>query len=166
MKILNRKQDIDILLGLPYNIFKRGSIVNTLSASLEDYIEIIWNLYEKNDTVKAIDIAKELNVSRASVSEALVKLAEKNLIINEGHKGIKITEKGILKAQEVTSKHRTLTSFLENTLGIDKHIAENNACKIEHVISADVFARIEAFQKFCNDRNEYIDEFKKGYIKK
>jgi len=139
--------------------------MDTLSASLEDYIEIIWNLHLENKIVKAIDISKKLNISRASVSEALSKLEEKGFIIYEGHKGITITENGIKKAKEVTSKHNTLSSFLENTLGIPKHIAENNACKIEHVITQDVFARIEAFQKFCNEKSEYIDEFKKGYIK-
>ena len=139
--------------------------MNKLSASLEDYIEIIWNLQEQNETVKAIDISKKLGISRASVSEALSKLEEKGYILYEGHKGITITETGIKKAKEITSKHNTLTSFFEKTLGISKEIAENNACRVEHVITQDVFARIEAFQKFCNEKTDYIDEFKKGYIK-
>ena len=51
---------------------------DNLSQSLEDYLEIIYNEINKNNAVKAIDISRQLNVSRASVTEALNKLAEKN----------------------------------------------------------------------------------------
>lgn len=136
--------------------------MTNLSASLEDYLEIICHLLESSSSVKAVEVAKKLNISRASVSEALTKLAEKDLIVYEGHKGITITEKGLQQAQKVIIKHNTLTAFFEKTLGIDKETAENNACKIEHVISEDVFERIEQFQKFCIDNSELIDKFKKG----
>lgn len=137
--------------------------MNDLTASLEDYLEIICNLLEDSNSLKAVEIAKKLNISRASVSEALSKLAEKDLIIYEGHKGITITEKGLYQAKKVITKHKTLTSFFENTLGIDKETAENNACKIEHVITEDVFERIAEFQKYCEENKEFIDRFKKGY---
>lgn len=113
--------------------------MKNLSASLEDYLEIICNLLETSQSVKAVEIAKKLNISRASVSEALMKLAEKELIIYEGHKGITITPLGLKKAQEVILKHNTLTAFFENTLGLEKTTAEENACKIEHVISDEMF---------------------------
>lgn len=137
--------------------------MNDLSASLEDYLEIICNLIEINGGAKAIEIAKRFNISRASVSEALGKLAEKDLIIYEGHKGIRITPKGLMQAKKVIQKHNTLTDFFEKTLGIDKQTAESNACKIEHVISEDVFSKIEEFQKYCDKNSEFIEEFKKGY---
>ena len=89
-----------------------------LSASLEDYLEIICNLLESSKSVKAVSIAKRLNISRASVSEALSKLAEKDLIVYEGHKGITITEKGLIQAQRVITKHNTLTAFFEQTLHV------------------------------------------------
>ena len=104
--------------------------MSNLSASLEDYLEIICNLLQTSESVKAVEISRKLNVSRASVSEALSKLAEKELILYEGHKGITITEKGLKKAQEVISKHNTLTTFFENILCLDKEQAANNACKI------------------------------------
>ena len=134
-----------------------------LSASLEDYLEIICNLLESSNSVKAVEIAKKLNISRASVSEALSKLVEKDLINYEGHKGITITEKGLKQAKRVIQKHNTLTNFFEITLGIDKRTAEINACKIEHVISEDVFDRIEEFQAFCENNKKFINNFKKGY---
>ena len=151
------------MLGLAYNYFCKVKLtMNNLSASLEDYLEIICNLIEDNGGAKAVEIAKKFNISRASVSEALSKLADKDLIIYEGHKGIRITEKGLERAKKVIQRHNTLTDFFENTLCIDKETAENNACKIEHVISDDVFERLELFQKFCRDNNDLIDLFKKG----
>ncbi len=135
---------------------------NNLSASLEDYLELICNLLETSSCVKAVEIAKKLNISRASVSEALVKLADKNLIIYEGHKGITITPEGLKKAKEVILKHNTFTSFFENTLGLDKVIAEDNACKIEHVVSDEVFEKIREFQLYCENNQDFIDKFKKG----
>lgn len=134
--------------------------MSNLSASLEDYLEIICNSLETNESVKAVELAKKLNVSRASVSEALSKLSEKNLIVNEGHKGITITDMGLKKAQEVILKHNTLTSFFENILGLDKEISEENACKIEHVISDDVFSRIKDFHSYCEINKKFIDKFK------
>lgn len=139
--------------------------MNDLSASLEDYLEIICNLIEDNGGAKAVEIARKFNISRASVSEALSKLAEKELIIYEGHKGIRITEKGLKQAKKVIHRHNTLTDFFENTLGVEKVIAENNACKIEHVISDDVFDRLVCFQNFCRGNSDLIDLFKKGYEK-
>ena len=72
-------------------------MTDNLSAGLEDYLEIICNLLETSQSVKAVEIAKKLNISRASVSEALARLSDKKLIIYEGHKGITITPEGLKK---------------------------------------------------------------------
>ena len=138
--------------------------MSTLSASLEDYLELICNLLKTSDSVKAVELSRKLNVSRASVSEALAKLAEKELILYEGHKGITITQKGLKKAQEVISKHNTRTSFFEKILCLDNEQAANNACKIEHVISDELFERIKLFQQYLAQHQDVIDDFKKGII--
>ncbi|MCD7739815.1 MAG: metal-dependent transcriptional regulator [Candidatus Gastranaerophilales bacterium] len=137
--------------------------MKNLSASLEDYLELICNLIETGQNVKAAEIARKLNISRAAVSEALMKLVEKNLIEYEGHKGITITSSGLKKAMDVISKHNTFTFFFEETLGIDREQAEENACKIEHVISDEVFLRIKSFQQYCSENPEFIQKFKEGY---
>lgn len=133
-----------------------------LSASLEDYLELICILLETSESVKAVELARKLNVSRASVSEALAKLSQKKLIIYESHKGISITPEGLKKAKQVIEKHEVFTAFFEDTLGLDKSEAEENACKIEHVISENLFNRIRAFQKFCNENSDYIEKFHRG----
>ncbi len=137
--------------------------MENLSASLEDYLELICNLLESEENIKAVSIAKKLNISRASVSEALMKLEDKKLIVYKGHKGITITEEGLKRAHTVIDRHNTFTSFFENVLGIEKEEAQDNACKIEHIITNEVFDRIKDFQVYCQKNKNFIDNFKKTY---
>ena len=106
-----------------------------ITSSLEDYIETVYNIYLKEQKVRAIDVSRKLNVSRASVTEALQKLEQLGLI-NYGHYGaISLTEDGEKKAKEIIEKHETLTMFFIDILKIERKLAEETACKIEHVIS-------------------------------
>jgi len=125
-----------------------------LSQSLEDYLEIIYNKIQENNKVKAVDIARELNVSRASVTEALNKLNEKKLINYEKYGEILITNEGIKKAKEIVSLHKELTKFF-NYLGVENSEAEDVACKIEHIMSKNIKKRILAFNKFCENNPEF-----------
>ena len=113
-----------------------------LSASIEDYLETIYEYTEKNIRIKAVDIAKKLNISRASVTESLQKLAQKEYLIYEKKHPIELTELGIEIAKNVIYKHRILCDFFTNILKIDKEDAEINACRIEHVITQTAFDRI------------------------
>ncbi len=118
---------------------------NKLTSSLEDYLEIICNYEKERQVVRAVDISKALNISRASVTEALQKLASKNLITYE--KTIKLTDEGREKAIAVVSKHKVLQTFFEDILGLDSQEASENACRIEHVISEKAFDKILDFIK-------------------
>ncbi len=118
-----------------------------ISSSLEDYIEAVYNIFVAENKVKAIDVSRRLNVSRASVTEALQKLEQLGLI-NYGHYGtISITDSGVKKAKEVIKKHEILSLFFEKVLGINHEIAEETACKIEHVIGNEVFKKLEKHTK-------------------
>lgn len=129
-------------------------MTNKLSQSLEDYLEIIYNKISENKTVKAIDISRQLNVSRASVTEALNKLSEKGYITYEKYGDIVINELGIKKAKEIVLRHRELSLFLKN-LGVDDVEADETACKIEHIISNNIQKRIIAFNKFCKNNPDF-----------
>lgn len=120
-----------------------------ISSSLEDYIEAVYNIYLAEKKVKAVDVSRRLNVSRASVTEALQKLEQLGLI-NYGHYGvISITEEGVKKAKEVIKKHNTLSLFFEKVLGVEHELAEDTACKIEHVIGDEILSKLEEhMQKF------------------
>lgn len=123
-----------------------------LTASLEDYLEVISNYVDSERNIRAIDISKELNVSRASVTEALKKLALKGFINYGRYDVISLTDSGKKIAQDIVSKHNILQSFFENILGLSENEASENACKIEHVITENAFNKISEFMnRECNE---------------
>ena len=114
-----------------------------LSASLEDYLEVILNLIQEKKEAKASDIALKMNVKKASVTDALKALSKKNLVNYEPYKPIILTDKGKAFADKVIEKHDILSVFFEKILGLGKSEAVENACKIEHVISANALEKIK-----------------------
>lgn len=113
-----------------------------LTASLEDYLEIICNFENSKKQIKAVDISKELHISRASVTEALKKLADKGLVNYGRYETISLTNEGKNIAQKVVSKHAVLQQFFEQVLDLSSEEASYNACKIEHIITDNAFAKI------------------------
>ena len=118
-----------------------------ITSSLEDYLEFIHNEISQEKNIKAIDIANKFNVSRPTVSEALIKLADMDLIIYEGRRGIKITPKGMEQAKKTVKKHEILSNFFTKILKIKSALADKNACKIEHVIDEELIEKIEAYTR-------------------
>ena len=120
----------------------RDFALERLTASLEDYLEIICNYSSLNKNIRAIDISRKLDVSRASVTEALKKLANKGYINYGRYDAISLTEQGKKVAENVVSRHSVLQDFFENYLGLTEVEASINACKIEHVITDNAFNKI------------------------
>jgi len=116
-----------------------------ITSSLEDYLELIHNKISQNQEIKAIDIAHEFNISRSSVSEALIRLADMDFIIYEGRRGIKITQKGIEQARKTVKKHEILSRFFVEILDVNKNLANKNACKIEHVIDDELIEKMSLY---------------------
>ena len=116
-----------------------------LTASLEDYLEVICNCTNDGKVVRAIDISKELKVSRASVTEALKKLASKGFVNYGRYDTLSLTEQGKDIGQQVISKHHVLQTFFEQVLGLDTKEASENACRIEHVITENAFNKFISF---------------------
>jgi DtxR family Mn-dependent transcriptional regulator len=138
-----------------------------ITASLEDYLEAIYEIIEENQGVKAVEVAKRLGVKRSSVTEALKNLAEKKLVNYGRYSVISLTPLGVTTAKKVIEKHKTLYDFFTKILGLESQEASINACKVEHVISENVLQRLIAFVEFNNNyycsEKKYIDEFKNFY---
>ena len=102
--------------------------------SQEDYLEKILQISQQKDNVHAIDIAREMNFSKPSVSVAMNNLKELGYIeINE--KGeITLTPSGLAIAEKTLEKHIILTKMLMY-LGVDEETAKEDACRMEHDIS-------------------------------
>ncbi len=119
-----------------------------LSASLEDYIETIYHIVEEKQVARAKNIAEEMGVSRASVTEALRTLSSKGLINYAPYEVITMTSLGKEVAEDVIFRHTTLKNFFTKILTIEHDIAEDGACKIEHAAPPQVISRMIDFMKF------------------
>jgi Mn-dependent DtxR family transcriptional regulator len=108
----------------------------------EDYLETILIIEQQKGNVRSIDIAHELNYSKPSVCRAMSILKEMDYITMDRERQIHLTELGRLKANEVYNRHKQLTRFLADFLGVDHRTAEEDACRIEHVISESSFQKI------------------------
>lgn len=122
-----------------------SSVKLKLTSSLEDYLEVIYLLTKDKGEVRITDIAVFMNLSKPSVNRAIVSLKENALLEHERYGTIKLTKDGLLLAKEIYFRHEILTKFFVKTLGIDPDIAQNDACKIEHIISHQTLSKLVAY---------------------
>ena len=108
----------------------------------EDYLETILTLQKRQGYVRSIDIANELEYTKPSISRAMKILRENELIVMDENKMISLTELGQKKANEIYERHKLITRFLVEVLGVSEVVAENDACRIEHVISEETMGKI------------------------
>ena len=110
--------------------------------SAENYLETIYRLSKARPVVRSVDIAEELGYKKSSVSVAMKNLRENNHITVTREGFIYLTESGIRIAEMIYERHELLTKWL-TSLGVDKEIASEDACLIEHVISMESFEAIK-----------------------
>jgi DtxR family transcriptional regulator, Mn-dependent transcriptional regulator len=125
-----------------------------LSASLEDYLEAIYNLSSDNQFARAKDIAQTLQVARASVTGALRTLAERELVNYKPYGYITLTERGRKLAWRVARRHETLSLFFAEVLGVEETTAQKAACRAEHTLGPEVSRRLAAFVEFIHQSQE------------
>lgn len=113
-----------------------------INESAENYLETILTLSRKLPVVRSVDIANELDFKKSSVSVAMKNLREKKHILVSPEGYITLTESGRAIAEMIYERHELLTSWLV-TLGVDPQTAAEDACRIEHVISAESFQAIK-----------------------
>ena len=110
--------------------------------SEEMYLETILVLKEEQGNVKSIDVANKLGYAKSSVSYAIAQLSNKGYVYFDDFKNIILTKEGRKKACDVYDKHRYITALLMD-IGASKEVAEENACRIEHVIDDELFNLIK-----------------------
>lgn len=117
-----------------------------INESAENYLETILELSEQLPVVRSVDIANELGYKKSSVSVAMKNLREKEHITVTDAGFIYLTESGRAIAEMIRERHQLLTLWLTR-LGVPEEIASEDACKLEHVLSAESF---EAIKKHTN----------------
>ncbi len=112
--------------------------------SEEMYLETILLLERRKSGVRSIDVVEELGYAKSSVSRAMGLLAGKGYISIDGAGDITLTAAGREKASGIYERHRVITKALM-AVGADRELAESNACRIEHVISDEMFGILKKY---------------------
>lgn len=138
-----------------------GNIVSTtkrLTPSLEDYLEAIFEL---GPPARVSSIAKHLDVAKASVTQAVQRLAEKGLVESPRYGRVTFTTKGLETAGKVRARHAILLIFLEDVLGVPHATADRDACALEHGLSAETTARLSDFVSSLEENRRKKNRAKK-----
>lgn len=119
-----------------------------LSMANEDYLESVYRLMQEGGSaegVRSVDIAEQLDVSKASVSKAMSTLKDAGYVEQTRYGRVTLTPAGTEYAKRVWRCHRMLRSFLIRDLGVDPRVADGEACLMEHALSADTQERWLAY---------------------
>ena len=122
-----------------------------LSASLEDYLEAIFNIAGRRETVRSKDIAESLGVSMPSVTGALRLLKRKGLANYRPYDCATLTASGRAAAAEIARKHDILKAFFADVLGVESELAQKAACRAEHSLGPEIITRLLYFMEFVNE---------------
>ncbi len=119
-----------------------------LTKSLEDYLEAIAVLHERDGKATVTTLSEAAGVKKPSVDWAVRKLSDAGLVTHERYGDIHLTDEGAHLADEVCRRHKALLSFLTGILMVDTETAEVDACRMEHALSRESMHRLESYISF------------------
>lgn len=126
--------------------------MSKLTPSQEDYLETIYLEAEKNGCAKVTDIAKLLDVKKASVTGALSNLCEKGLINYAALcPDYPLLQKVKKEQKKILQRHEVMSVFLKNILHLSEDESTLNACRMEHIMTEEMFSRTNSFLAFIQD---------------
>ena len=112
------------------------------TASGEDYLEAILVLHKKMGMVRSVDVARHMEVSKPSVCHAVTTLKKGGFLTMDEDFSLHLTDIGREVAEQTYEKHCFFTRLLTEA-GVDPKTAEQDACSIEHAISAESFQKLK-----------------------
>ncbi len=120
-----------------------------MNISTEDYLRTIYSLYENQKDiskgVKSVYIAKELKISKPSVSKMITKLISKKYLKSKPYSNIYFTEKGLKEAKRIMHNHRVIEVFLKNILNCNLGRIHEEAHHLEHTFSEYTIKKLDKF---------------------
>lgn len=111
--------------------------------SIEMYLETVYRLHQDNPNVKMSEVAAKLGVSKPSCHTAMAQLKDKGWIVQARYGDINLTQEGIKQGEIIFDRHKILTKWLMQDLGLDFELAEKDACRMEHVLSQETLDAIK-----------------------
>jgi DtxR family Mn-dependent transcriptional regulator len=136
-----------------------------LSSSLQDYLKYIYLENMETAQVRISQIAKRMQVKKASVVSAIKKLVTKQLVRHEPYGAIELTQTGLTTAEVIYRRHLVLNNFFSNILNLPEIIAEKDACAAEHTLSRSTIDRIIELTNFLEKENCDQGSIIANYIK-
>lgn len=134
-----------------------------LSANMEDYLETIYFQDMEGHPAKVKHIADSMGVSKPSVTEALSVLQDRGLVLHQKYGDIELTDKGRRTADKIYRRHKMFKQLFEEVLSIPSAQAEDDACKVEHLVSEKTVDHVEKFLEFVEEsgNSKLIERFRK-----
>ncbi len=126
----------------------------------EEYLETIHDIVEEKGYAKVSDVANELDLGLSAVTEMFQKLDEKGYIDYKKYSGVTLTDKGKSVAESLLNSHKIWEDFFVK-IGIDREEADDNACKIEHVVDAEITEKVDELIDHIERNPESFEEFNK-----
>ncbi len=120
-----------------------------LSENTEDYVELIYELYQQKGVARSVDIAKYLGVSKPTVNKTLARLHKEGFVICQAYHPIALTDKGTELAKYCQARHKVVLDFLL-AIGVPKNVAEIDAEGLEHHASPET---LQMFEDFVHRQN-------------
>jgi DtxR family Mn-dependent transcriptional regulator len=140
-------------------------MTQTLSESLEDYLEAIYHIVSQKQAARASDISRRMKVNRSSVTGALRSLADKGLINYAPYDIVTLTPEGSAAARRVAHGHEVLRDFFTLVLAVEDGLADSAACGMEHHVGRDVLRRLGYLARFiadgsADDGGQWLERFR------
>jgi len=129
-----------------------GKAQKKLTRRLEDYLEAVLVLVRRRGSARVRDIARLTHVSKSTVTASLKQLAKAGLVDHAPYQLVMLTPRGEALAEAIRRKHETLAEFLSDILNVDATTAEENACRMEHVVDDEVLRRIALLGEFIQNQ--------------
>lgn len=139
----------------------RTQPLTDLTTSVEDYMEVIYELIQEKGYARSIDISKYLGVKSPSVTSMIQRLDKMGLVDYERYRGITLTSKGDRLAKSVKERHLVITKFLQ-ILGVAENIANSDAEGIEHHVHKVTIERITRFVDFVSKNHAWFETLQRN----
>jgi DtxR family transcriptional regulator, Mn-dependent transcriptional regulator len=134
-----------------------------LTHSSVHHLMAMHELLKKNGYVRGVDIANHLNISRSSVSITLKKLKARGYVVEDANKFFQFTEHGKELINSVLSKRRIIQTFFKNVLNLSDDLAEEEACKVEHLLNRETGQKLMSFLGYYLSEDPSAAHFREDY---
>ena len=133
-----------------------------LTSTLEDYLEAVFVLSSDSKGARVDDIAAHVGVHKSTVTAALHALSGRGLVDYVPYRPVSLTSRGRRLGATIRGRHKTLRRFLTDVLGIEGALAEDTACRMEHVVPPEVVERFTSFTDFVEACPHASGRFSEG----